>query len=343
MAVENWTDMSEGAALLTENIVHTLYLDIYDIFHLIIGVIGILCNIITIMVIVKYPVSNSSRVNLFILNQSVVDLLSSMFLIIFALFLEASQYTGVLGEFLCRFWSPGSHKFLFGSFAISTYNLTAMSIERYTAVVHYLSYKKIFTRKNTIFMIISVWILGPVVQLIPIVKLTVLAGECRVKDNWSSVKGALVGTSLFIWEYLMPCMIMTWAYVMIIEKLRNNSVQTGIIQDNAHDNAGNVTTARNFPHQVKHKNITITVFILVIVYIICWTPNQITFLQFNLGGPLDFRGGWYHFTVLLAFCNTFSNTFVYVLKQKHFQRVVKNVIMCRHLDVDDASSISGSS
>ncbi|XP_072050164.1 galanin receptor 2b-like [Amphiura filiformis] len=330
-----------------------LNLNIVNVFHLVIGVIGILCNTLSIVIILKIPVSKSSRVNLFILNQSIVDLTSSMFLIIFALSLETSQYIGVLGEFLCRFWSPGSHKFLFVTFAISTFNLTAMSIERYTAVIHHLNYKKLFTRRNTVFIIVSVYILGPLAQFIPILKLNVIDAKCEVKASWSSVKNSIVGTFLFIWEFLIPCLVMTYAYVMIIRKLRSSSVQplgndpnraSPTNADTSGSSSAVTAASQNIPNQIRHKNITITVFILFIVYIICWSPNQFTFLQFNLGGPLDFSGGWYHFTVFLAFCNTFSNTFVYAFKQRHFQNVLKNVLCRRAEEIHEVStSTSGGS
>ena len=91
-------------------------------------------------------------------------------------------------------------------------------------------------------------------------------------------------------------------------------------QPGAANSDGNGKTLR--AHR-RRRNITVTLFLLFIVYVLCWTPNQLTFLQFNIGGPLDFNGIWYHFTVVAAFLNTTVNPFIYALKHSQFQAGLK--------------------
>ena len=305
------------------------------VFNIAIGVIGIFCNLLNITIVLKFSVAKTMRINLFMLNQATIDLISCFWLIMFGLSLEVSSYDGVLGAAMCRFWSPGSNFPLFTCFAISSFNLAAMAIERYTAVLYPTKYKKVYNKRNTALMILLVWIIGPLGQYIfpAFKKSSTDDGLCVVKSSWALVMGSVSGVFLFFWEFLIPCMIMTWAYIEIVKELSKQ-------ENKVHD----ITTAaaehhpcENIPNRVvrpvirrpKRKRMTLTVFTLFIVYIICWTPNQITYLQFNLGGPLYFDGGWYHFTVFIAFCNSFSNTIVYMLWNNQFQLGVKDLCLCR--------------
>lgn len=304
-----------------------------NILHILIGVAGIICNILILIVTLQFSNSKSSRINLFILNQTVVDLITCVWLIIFGLALEASAYYGVFGEILCRFWSPGANFPLFSCFAISTYNMIAMCIERYVAVIHHLQYKQVFNKTNTRLIILIVWIVAPLGQYIfPAFKKSATRnGQCGIQSSWTDTLGTFFGVFLFLWEFLLPCAIMTYSYVVIVRKF-GKSEPAAAAAPSVSGNEGRETRRNNTSESRRRsasKNLTFTVFTLFLVYIVCWTPNQITFLQFNLGGWLDFNGGWYHFTVFLAFCNTFSNFFVYALKQRSFQHGLRKLLLCR--------------
>ncbi|XP_072048423.1 galanin receptor type 1-like [Amphiura filiformis] len=291
----------------------------------IVGTVGIIGNGLVCMVF-KVIRRRRSQVNLFILNQAVADFVTSVLLVTFGttrVFRDVIPIKGTTGEFICRFW--WSRFFVFSCFAVSTFNLTTMSIERYIAVVHPLSYSIVFNYRNVIVIITLIWLIAPIMQYIfPIWMYAASSGSCIFQSSWTFTAGCISGVILFCWEYFFPCLIMSSAYIKILLTL--NSKEKALKVSHEHGSSSNGAAEHHHRKTIAHKrrrNITITLFLLFIIYILCWTPNQFTFLQFNIGGPLDFNGAWYHFTVVAAFLNTTLNPFIYALKHSQFQQGLK--------------------
>ncbi|XP_072033295.1 galanin receptor 2b-like [Amphiura filiformis] len=307
MPLQNTDDLTALNTTKTYNI-QTPTSDVFAILSVIIGILGFLSNGIVCIVIAKFLRSKHSNINILILNQVVIDLIICVFLVIQMgtshLFHQVLQTTEnlILAEFLCRFvWS---RFFLFSCFAMSTFNLTAMSIERLVAVTCPMSYTRVYSKENTVINVILVWIIAPITQYIqPIFQYHINeSGMCTDQNSWTSTLAITTGLLIFMWEYFLPCIIMIISYVLILSKLRKQT-------QNVHP-APNGNIASSEIRQARIKNVTITLFSFFIVYLICWTPNQITFLAFNFGVSLNFQGGWYYFTVFAAFCNSFTNPFI---------------------------------
>lgn len=293
-----------------------------------IGILGLFGNTL-VCVIFGLLKQRRSQVNLYILNQAFADLSTSLLLIAFGttrVYKARIPNLGGFGEFLCRFW--WSRFFLFSCFAVSAHNLTLMSIERYVAVVHPLQYSKHFTRRNTKISVLFVWLVAPTMQYIfPLFQYTVSDGDCSFQPSWTSLAGTAAGVVLFIWEYFMPCLIMSYAYTTIVRTLQKK--ERALTASHSQQSEASSARGPSKGPQARRRNVTVTLFTVFIVYVLCWTPNQFTFLQFNLGGPLDFDGPWYLFTVIAAFLNSCSNPFVYALMHKQFQAGLKLLIRCR--------------
>lgn len=342
----------------------------------VIGIIGVIGNVM-VLIVFRLLKSRKSQVNSFILNQALADFTTSLLLITFGLtriIRHQINHTGGFGEFLCRFW--WSRFFVFSCFAVSTFNLTAMSVERFIAVVLPLKYPFIFTKRRTYSIILVVWLIAPGMQWIFPIALYELDKEtnsCKFQASWSfQVAGAISGVFLFLWEYFVPVTFMLIAYISILKTLKRKEVQIQGLSQTKTENTRSAQTASSVlptrqkgirfnvennsnddkrtkapkpkatSAQVRRRNVTITLFIMFLVYVICWTPNQLTFLQFNLGGALDFNGAWYHITVFMAFLNTCVNPIIYALKHKQFQKGMKEIFHCYGNRVDQSSLLSNS-
>ncbi|NJL80252.1 MAG: G-protein coupled receptor, partial [Richelia sp. SM2_1_7] len=66
---------------------------------------------------------------------------------------------GILGDLYCKIWA--TKLFLWGFLVSSTYNLVALTVERYLAVVHPIWHKTSFSKNKAIVLIVLVWIFGP--------------------------------------------------------------------------------------------------------------------------------------------------------------------------------------
>ena len=321
------TDQRSGRGGVFESLSATDLVSVLT--YWIIGSVGIVGNGL-VCIVFKVIRRRRSQVNLFILNQAVADFTTSVLLVIFGttrIFRNYIPFEGSTGEFLCRFW--WSRFFVFSCFAISTFNLTIMSIERYIAVVHPMSYSIVFNYRNAMVIITLTWLFAPIMQYIfPIWMYEVVDHSCTIQSTWTFISGCIVGTILFCWEYFFPCLIMSSAYIKILLTLHNKAKALNVSTDQNPSTASTADHQRRSMAHKRRRNITVTLFLLFIMYFLCWTPNQFTFLQFNMGGRLDFDGAWYHFTVVAAFLNTALNPFIYALKHSQFQKGLKT--LCKH-------------
>ena len=309
----------------------------------IVGTVGVIGNGLVCLVF-KHIRRRRSQVNLFILNQAVADFVTSVLLLTFGttrVLRDMIPIRGTAGEFICRFW--WSRFFVFSCFAVSTFNLTTMSIERYIAVHHPLSYGIVFNSRNVNVMITLIWLIAPLMQYIfPIWMYAASNGACIFQTSWSFAAGCASGIILFCWEYFIPCLIMSTAYIKILSTLKMKENALNVTHEQNPSKMGTAEHQRKIIAHTRRRNITITLFLLFIIYFLCWTPNQFTFLQFNMGGPLDFNGAWYHFTVIAAFLNTTLNPFIYALKHSQFKQGLK--AMCKRtriVPVEETGSRTG--
>lgn len=344
-----------------------------QICELIIGCFGIVGNLTCVFVLGRHSVRNHT--NWLIVNQAVVDALVSFFLVAAVSTKVAGVSTKTMnrtsGDIFCKFW--GSFCVVFAGFAISTFNLTAISIERYIAVVHPMWYLSHFKRRAMLTLITLIWLLAPVLQIVTVsTQYGVMQnGECNFYP-----KNSQILVALFFWEYFIPICIMTFSFVAIIIKFRklnkiaiertreiqrqppvagtslaehdqggsertSSSQATRIWHTEASTSrAGNATSPRkgnrrndqrnqkkvNAVGRIQRRNTTKVLFAVYIIFLICWSPNQWAFLQFNLGGHLDFNSHFYRFTVVMGILSTCINPFIYALRLKIYQREMKAII-----------------
>ena len=68
--------------------------------------------------------------------------------------------------------------------------------------------------------------------------------------------------------------------------------------------------------------------VVIITFIICWSPDQFAYLVFNLGlVPVHYLfGPIYRACVVLAFANSCLNPFIYVLTNNNFRKALRAVL-----------------
>nr|XP_054750249.1 allatostatin-A receptor-like [Lytechinus pictus] len=348
-----------------------------------VGIVGVIGNALVLAVIgcVK---DLRGITNLLIANQSLIDLMASIMLLIFRVVpqMPVHENQPVRGAFICIFFDS---KVLFWSTIVSsTFNLVLITFERYYAIIYPLHYRKSATIQRSALVAIVPWILGFANHVYLIFSFKVEDGTC--KSIYSAREYAIVGTVSFLIQYIIPLVCIIFAYVRICISLRTRvgdvSLPNGVNQQRTEDTTlqssghavirttmeSNVTTSGpttssgtvasdestgntlqrtfNFGRQKTkqmynngnapgnalpsyrnraRKNIINTLLIVSITFFICWTPNQIVFLIFNLGGPVELQGSLYYCTVTMAFCNMCVNPFIYSFKYRRFQKGFKEL------------------
>ncbi|XP_038063715.1 galanin receptor 2a-like [Patiria miniata] len=332
------TDVSTTETLVTETIPTANYSNstvqsdvtlstgweiLLQLLYGLIGGSGILGNGLVCFVFITKRKSFSSITNLLILNQSLIDLGDSiLFLAIRFGHVAPSDDVTVWGEIVCRLWI--SEYFMWSLFIASTVNLVFVSLERYLAICHPVKHRNVFTKRLAKFGMTLVWIIGLTYQAYwPSIQYYA-EGVCY--PLWPSVVlQRIMGVVLFLCEFLIPLTIMTFSYVSIILALRGRS---------------NGKTNNTF--QQAKKNVTTTLCLVFMSYVICWTPTEFTFLLFNLGRDYDFTSTTHKVVTVMVMCNMCVNPFIYAFKYDLFKKHAKRMFCrcCRDNKVETENSLA---
>ncbi len=155
----------------------------------------------------------------------------------------------------------------------------------------------------------------------------------------SESAAAAAGVINFTLEFLLPVLIMLFAYTSMALTLRIKVAPTP---------TENVTVSTGEKQrQVRLRRITMNIFktmaIASITFFICWIWNMVWFLLLNLGYPMEFSSKFYVFTVTAVYINCCINPFIYIFKYKQFQKAVKIVVLRRKERSEDTIATSQNS
>ncbi|KAJ8033316.1 Cholecystokinin receptor [Holothuria leucospilota] len=356
------------------------------IMYLIFGLIGLIGNGLVLFVFLRVR-SLRTITNLFIGNQSLIDLVSSILLLVSKFRNENTNFEKLsrgYGVFVCLFWT--SDYIYWALLVSSTTNLVFLTLERYIAVVMPIFYRMRVTWKTATISAIFPWVFGLIFELFWPAVHRLSDGNCYPdwRSGWIQ---AIVGIIIFVVEHIVPIVVMIVVYTGIVRKLRakvgvhvqlnskldpdtgqpNETLQTnpsqgnlGLSTNGSQNQAGwkakpalqsgeqqqqsmpqkpeDLSTEDRKPdlRQRVRSNVIKTLFLVAFVYIICWTPNQVIFLLYNLSlYDLDFNGAVYISGVSLAFCNMWINPFIYTFKYRKFQKGLRKVFCLGSSDTDD--------
>ena len=298
--------------------------DYVEFIYYFIGSIGILSNVFVLAALLNAKSLRKKITNMYIINQSCIDLSASIMLIITYLDIDV-DYTKPAGNFLCLMWK--SAVLLWSLLISSTYNLVMVSIDRYLQIVHPIWHKNQMSRCKAKLMLMFAWISGffwKFSTVLPTSK--VEDGECKSMHFWpSEIVQHFVGVLGIILQFFVPLGILIYTYTKIILVL-NKKVYPQ--PSNAEPSSNNQSSNR------AQRNVIKTLIMISVAFVLCWIINQIMFLYYNLGGSLNFSGYLYHISVILVFLNCCINPFVYMCKYDQFKRGVVKLVNHNQVTVE---------
>ena len=305
-------------------------LSLAQIIYITIGAVGLTGNGLTIIVLCSSKTLRNKATNMFLINQSIIDTMSSVFLVSHSsVEYNSTGLSGIGGDIVCRLWY--SKVFMWSAFLVSTYNLLALTIERYFQVIHPITHKTSFGKQQILIAMAMAWVFGVCYQFLMVLPTSgLLNGVCVYLKIWPPGKvNVFVGVLTAFVKYIAPLVIMIYAYGKMIRAIRSK------VHPNRPDGLGvhlETNKARENNMQRVSRNILKTLVLVTICFVVCWTGNQVIFLLYNLGVKIDFNGFFYNMTVYLAFLNCCTNPFVYVLQYQQFQQQMKR-LFCRRKDM----------
>ena len=256
------------------------------VVQLTLAITGILGNSLVIHIFRVNRQLKGKPTNVFIAALAVADLITSIAIIPIPLLSRVPQNTS--GSFYCKVVFTSN--VLWISIVASICTLTTLSVERYIAVGFPSRYKRIFTQKNTVIIIVCIWVFGLALNSYVYYETFVVGSQCEhvfVSDNFR----LFIGVAIFLTLYLIPMIIMLATNIRTIQLLQK---QAKSFRGNDSENSPAVTMLR------ARRRIVYMLLVVIMAFVICWSPDHIAYLGLNLGiVPLEFLYGDVYRTLIV--------------------------------------------
>lgn len=333
----------EDAKLIDLPQAWTIFLMFVMILVLILTVVG---NI-TVLVVLRYSNVLNTIVNSHLLvSLSIADLLVAVLVMPCAL--DAVN----TGTWRCgKTWGKinGFGNFLFCISSII--HLMMLSIDRYLAISRPLFYPMEMTSRRAIVICFVAWIYSAVWAFLPLVGVSSYEcfisyiGRCNAED-WSKYGLNFVfAMSVVSGTYGLALIAMVYVYWKIARVIRSQSQRIANVSasngasssdhNSMHSISRSTVALQNLTRKLSRYKGVITLLIVIVVYLICWSP--FCFLLFyEIGTGEKVKGPAGSLAMLVGFANSCCNPIIYSIKYKNFRAAVMRLIGKRTVNLDNA-------
>ncbi|XP_039962378.1 allatostatin-A receptor isoform X2 [Bactrocera tryoni] len=285
-------------------------------FFGVIGVAGLLGNVLVIFVVVANQQMRSTT-NLLIINLAVSDILFVVFCVPFT----AADYvlpTWPFGNLWCKF----VQYMIVVTCHCSVYTLVLMSFDRFLAVVHPVTSMSLRTERNAMLAIFCAWILilssAIPVALAHSVRLYYFKGRSYTacvfsteEEGWSLIGFQI---SFFMSSYVAPLTLISFLYMGMLARLWRAAPGCKPSEES----------------RKGKRRVTRMVVVVVLAFAICWLPIHLILVMKALT--------WYpgtHASVIvqiishvLAYTNSCINPILYAFLSDNFRKAFRKVVGC---------------
>lgn len=318
------------------------------------GFVGIIGNGIVLLVLLTHKKLLKMASAYFLINQTLLDLLSSILLVITFTYKTdpVAELKGIAGDLLCFLLI--SELLLWSLLNASTFSLILLTLERFFRIVTPILHRKHYSNEGGLAAIVVTWIMALLWNAVPIfATIRVVHGTCWYLSFWSSAYAQRVfGLVYMSAAFFIPLLIIAVCYSWMIASLRKNRVQpadNSFAAEPSPLNRASATMSDGIPKvskgpAMKHPqgnsvnlgprhflskaqyNITKTLIMVSVAFVICWLPNQIYYLLYNLGYSLSDTSLMYQATVFLCMGNSCINPIIYAVKYEEFKNGLKQIL-----------------
>lgn len=294
--------------------------------YIFIGCLGFLGNAFVVLVILRTKSMRGMVTNTFITNQSIIDGLAGLVLVLGNVLYDDQQPDWSLWyKFLCSFWY--SRGLLWGLFSCSSYNLVVINAERLVAVWKPLWHKTSFTHRKQAVIVVCVWCIAPIFSLVQvIVDSHVTDGICYHFGSGQRELSRALGFIAILSQYLLPAIYIISCNTAILIILHQRNKRMPI-----------------HSHNTAQQNVVKTVVIVSCCFVLCWITNETIYFMYLLGHPFPTQTSLYQLSIIAVFANCCSNPFIYIIKYRKFQAGVRDMLRCvwPHNVVAPAAPVTG--
>ncbi len=278
---------------------------------ILLNVFTVLANLVVIgIVLANHRLRKCT--NYLVVNLSFADLLFA-----------CTSYPFVIGSFVNNKQSIDFDLCQFVGFSDSFYATSAsfsvaiIAYERYYSIIHCLHYEQSMMNRNTKPVIVGVWIASLLISLAPLLKWGTYGYEryqykCTLSFTYD--KGYFF--LKMIVTFLIPLTVMLVCYNWIFMVAKRHAASITNIE---------IRVQNDLVHGVQRNNLnkkhhTGSVFITIVVYIVCWLPINIMYLVKNLKPSIAIPGPALTAGCILSLLSSSINPIVYALVTGKFRK-----------------------
>lgn len=281
-----------------------------------IGLFGSFMNGVVLSVLLSKKLRAKTSY-LLIINQVVLDFLSSLFLLpCYIVKIHKVYMTGHFGKFICIVFFSDASVYSFQAGSIT--NLVLIAAERYFKIVHGVLHRTYFRRWMAFAGLIFIWIIAIFINIVFLWTTEVVDGGCYSYYYWPSGPSFVTyGGFVMVWEFVIPLVLFVYLYGRILFFVQQR-------MQAFHDNSTNQATTGNLQTNAHRSqmNVTITMIIVSSSFVLCWLPNQLFYLLTFIDDAYNIEAV-YHGTVFLIFLNVCMNPLIYAAKHEEVKNRLK--------------------
>ena len=262
--------------------------------------------------------------NLLILNLALCDLITPVVGIPLDLTIEELDYKWPFGKAMCKMLSPFVTMFS----TSSSLTLAAISLDRYRALARPLVER--VSTSTIIMFVLAIHIFSLCLCVPYFVVLGYNDAEKSCNEHWSSVGHRQAYTiALFLFQFALPLITMSMAYLFIYRSLRSNTLRlfSGTsLRKRKSRTLSKMSTFSKESAELKLRNeqnihLARMFVIVVVIFAISMSPNQYLWLWMDFGNAAANKFVIYISVAcrLFTYANSVLNPFIYALKSKEFR------------------------
>uniref|UniRef100_A0A7N8Y6J2 Gastrin/cholecystokinin type B receptor n=1 Tax=Mastacembelus armatus TaxID=205130 RepID=A0A7N8Y6J2_9TELE len=324
------------------------------VLYSLIFLLGVLGNSLIIAVLVRNRRMRTVT-NLFLLSLAISDLMVSLVCIPFTLIPNLMR-DFIFGIGICKLVMY----FMGVSVSVSTFNLVAISLERYSAICNPLTSRTWQTKSHAAKVITATWVVSfilmlpyPIFSILkPFTRLNNSTGNmCRlvwpndvIQQSWY--------VSLLLLLFLIPGIVMMTAYGLISMELyrgfkfelskrkssRERQASTGSIRPGDNDGCylqpskkkTRVCGSSSTANLMAKKRVIRMLLVIVFLFFLCWTPVFVVnaWQAFDRRSAYRLTGAPISFIHLLSYTSACVNPIIYCFMNKRFRQGMLATFTC---------------
>ncbi|XP_013385646.1 RYamide receptor [Lingula anatina] len=289
-------------------------------------VVALFANVLVIYIVMRFKAMRRAK-NLFIFSLALADL--GVTFICMPVSLGVIVYkVWIYGAALCKlsWYMQGV------CVATSILTLQAMALDRYISIRHPMSGNRLKTSKQIIQILAGIWVfsllfLGPILyvrQVDSYAHLPVIGSLDFCAEKWPRPDGKdkmAYGILLLLIVYVIPCAVVAVCYAFIGKTLFSKELQK---ESDINNTTSTLIRGR--------KRAARTLIGLIIVFICCWLPYNITSMYLDVVSTETDELKMLPFTLWLGHAHSALNPVLYCLFNKRFGKYIKKAFTCKKED-----------